>query len=242
MPAMWGKDGGKGGKGGKDGWGGGWGGGWPMDPWSMMKGWGMDPWSKGMAMKGAMKGKGNGKGGKGEPTRKVFVGGLKNEVGEETIRPWAEAFGEVEGVKMLMDDQGRSKGYCFVEFKHLADAKKLYDNYDKNEIDGNWIDCKPSTGTKAKPGDWYCGMCGDLVFASKPACNSCGFAGGMPAAPGGPSKGAGKAGPPQARPGDWMCPNCGDLVFASKSACTMCGQVKTADAEAPAGGKGFAPY
>lgn len=200
-PMSWGKGGkdawGKGdvswGKGGKDAWGGGamgggkdaWGGGkdawgWSMDPWSMT-GWGKG--SKGMmGGKDMMGGKGMSKGSKGgkggaTPTKKVFIGALKKDIAEEALRAWAEGFGEVEEVKILCDDEGISKGYGFATFKDMAAANQVYANYGKNEIEGNWIDCQPSKGTSEKPGDWYCGMCGELVFAKRSACNSCGYAG-----------------------------------------------------------------
>jgi len=208
-PTSWGKGGkdpwgGKGdmswGKGGKDAWGGGAMGGWGMDPWSMGGKGMMGDWGKSgkdmmggkgmmggkdmMGVKGMMGGKGMSMGSKGgksgaTPTKKVFIGALKKEIDEETLRAWAECFGETEEVKILVDEEGLSKGYGFATFKDIAAANQVYANYEKNEIEGNWIDCQPSKGTSEKPGDWYCGMCGELVFAKRDACNNCGYAGPM---------------------------------------------------------------
>merc|ERR1712151_101296 len=115
---------------------------------------------------------------------------------------------------MMYDDAGVSRGYCFITFQSVDSAQKVYANYDHNEIQGQWVDCKPSQGSKAKPGDWYCGMCGDLVFASRGACYMCGYAG-----PLGITVTDQKM---QAKKGDWMCSKIGDHVFASKEACRKC--------------------
>merc|ERR1712013_254703 len=72
----------------------------------------------------------------------------------------------------------------------------------------------PSKGGKG--GDWICPNCGDVVFASKPACRKCGTP--KAAVPGGKAH--------VSKPGDWICPNCGDLVFATKEACRKCGTPK----------------
>ncbi|CAK0831074.1 unnamed protein product [Prorocentrum cordatum] len=112
--------GGWGGGWGGDAGGGGWGGGGPggvmamMGPWSMKgkKGGGCVP-TLGLCG-GFPKGMGRGKP---SPTKKVFIGGIKNEAGEDAVKEWAEAFGPVQAVRVLRDELGRSKGYAFVDFE-----------------------------------------------------------------------------------------------------------------------------
>lgn len=81
---------------------------------------------------------------------------------------------------------------------------------------------------RAKPGDWICSNCGDLVFASRDACKLCGTpkdensqvvgeeaeGGGAPAAPSQNAK---------ARPGDWICSECNHLNFSRNETCNKCG-------------------
>lgn len=164
---------------------------------------------------GGKAGGAKGGGGAGSSSKKVFVGGLPKGVSEDSVRQYFDQFGPIEELKMMYDNQGDSRGYAFVIFSSLADAQKVYDNYEANEVEGTWVDCKASEGSKAKPGDWYCGMCGDLVFASRASCHMCGYAGplGMPVTQ-----------HANAKPGDWQCPGCGDLVFASKETCNKCGK------------------
>jgi len=158
-------------------------------------------------------------------------------MGEDILHYFSQ-FGPVTDVKMMHNADGTSKGYCFVTFESAESAQAVYANYDHNMIDGKWVDCKPSDGggTKPKPGDWWCPMCGDLVFASRSVCNMCGYNGGGGTQASVVRIGGGGSGSRVAsKAGDWNCPACGDLVFASKSACSMCGTDKPDDG---AGGYG----
>merc|ERR1740121_2919061 len=184
----------------------------------------------GGGMKGGMMGKGKGpaaggKGqGKGNPL-KMFVGGLESgqPPPEDALREFFGQFGNIVELKLVLDDAGLSKGYCFVTYEEEEAIEKALANHEHNEINGKWVDCKvsnPNDANGAKPGDWYCPMCGDLVFAKRTACNSCGYSGpGMPALP--DSKRAGT------KPGDWICGSCGDLVFSYRDKCNKCGAPKT---------------
>merc|ERR1740121_942418 len=175
-----------------------------------------------MSMQKGGGGKGKAPGAGNANSKKLFVGGLEAQQPppEQSLRDHFSQFGTISELKLICDDAGLSKGYCFVTYETDEEVQACLANYEKNEIDGKWVDVKvsnPSDGIK--PGDWYCPMCGDLVFAKRDACNSCGYAGpGMMAK--GPDKRAGK-------PGDWVCPSCGDLVFSYRDKCNKCGQAKT---------------
>jgi len=193
----------------------------------MMKGMMMMKGGKGFPGKGAPGGK---KGGSAGPInkKKLFVGGLPKQPSEDAVNEFFSSFGTVADLKIVNDDQGICKGYCFVTYEDEESAQRVVDNGENNIIDGKWVDCKISDPSSsggggsqqaAKPGDWYCPMCGDLVFAKRTSCNMCGYSGmgGMPVT-------AEKAG----KPGDWVCPSCGDLVFSYRDACNKCGAERTA--------------
>lgn len=245
------------GKGAASSWGGGgWGGGKGADTWDVMA---MLALMKGAgSVKGGGLATGGGKGGKKGGSKgavdspKVFVGGLPKIIHEETVREYFSMFGTILDIKMMISETGDSKGYCFVTFSSAAEAQKVYDNYDSNMIDGKWVDCKPASGTQqervpgqAKPGDWWCPLCGDLVFAWRNSCNSCGYAGLPPALPviagllggaAGTAKGdrGGLAQPTNlaaGKPGDWLCPTCSNVCFSHRPSCNKCGTPKDTGAE-----------
>ena len=67
---------------------------------------------------------------------KLFMGGLAWGTTEATLRAAAEAYGQVEDVKVITDrDTGRSKGFGFVTFSTDEAAAKC-----KAEMDGQMID------------------------------------------------------------------------------------------------------
>merc|ERR1712039_882100 len=110
-----------------------------MDSWdmmsSMMDGWGMG--GKGMGGKG-MGGKGKQAAvGHKKPTdpKKMFVGGLpKVPPSEASITEYFSQFGEISDVKMMTNEDGSSKGYCFVTFVDEASAEAVYKNHENNMV------------------------------------------------------------------------------------------------------------
>jgi len=260
--------------GGKDPWGmgpwgkGGWDGGWGMpDPWGMGgKGYGKIMEVKGGEYKGDFKGKGGGKpagdagGGGGQPPspNKVFVGALPKQPNEASIREFFSQFGEISEIRIMYHDNGIPKGFAFVTFVDDASAQAVFDNYEKNEIDGQWVDCKSAEkstlGAEPRAGDWWCPQCGDLVFSTKTQCRMCGFdaggkkggkfggckGGGCKGDKGG--KGKGKSNTHTQRLGDWNCPACGYLNFASKTECGKCGTPKPDSSDGGLAGGRSEPY
>eukprot|EP00747_Dinoflagellata_sp_TGD_P138187 gnl/TRDRNA2_/TRDRNA2_175757_c0_seq7.p1 gnl/TRDRNA2_/TRDRNA2_175757_c0~~gnl/TRDRNA2_/TRDRNA2_175757_c0_seq7.p1 ORF type:complete len:296 (+),score=66.01 gnl/TRDRNA2_/TRDRNA2_175757_c0_seq7:51-890(+) len=226
---------------------------------------------QGMPGKAVEKGNagGKGKGPKEINPLKVFVSGLGEFSSEESVRATFLQFGVVTEVKMMTMPDKQGQRYCFVSFADKEAAKTCCST--GVVLDGTPVECKPAeANNKEKPGDWYCPMCGDLVFAKRQSCNMCGYGGGIPGAAqaagglgGKPGdwvcstcgdtvfsyrQACNKCGAPRAgnanrigtKPGDWTCPGCGDLVFASKTACSMCKTPKPEGAGLAGGGGGGA--
>lgn len=79
----------------------------------------------------------------------------------------------------------------------------------------------PFSGTNmARPVDWICPNCQELVFARNARCRKCAKERPSPVSstmeqPSAPASS-------ETRPGDWMCPNCQELVFARNPRCRKC--------------------
>jgi len=72
-----------------------------------------------------------------EPSANLFVGNLSWNVDEEWLKSEFEGFGELAGVRLITNrDDGRSKGYGYVEFVNLEEAKQAYAAKKGTEIDG----------------------------------------------------------------------------------------------------------
>ncbi|ETI26586.1 hypothetical protein G647_03364 [Cladophialophora carrionii CBS 160.54] len=72
-----------------------------------------------------------------EASANLFVGNLSWNVDEEWLKSEFEEFGEIAGVRLITNrDDGRSKGYGYVEFVNAADATKAYDAKKGTDLDG----------------------------------------------------------------------------------------------------------
>ncbi|KAB2043226.1 hypothetical protein ERO13_D01G001700v2 [Gossypium hirsutum] len=77
--------------------------------------------------------------------RKLYVGNLHFNITEDQLRQVFEPFGSVELVQLPLDETGHSKGFGFVQFARLEDAKNALNLNGQLEIGGRVI--KVSTVT-----------------------------------------------------------------------------------------------
>lgn len=72
-----------------------------------------------------------------ELSANLFVGNLSWNVDEEWLKAEFEEFGEIAGVRLITNrDDGRSKGFGYVEFVSVDDAQKAYNAKKGTELDG----------------------------------------------------------------------------------------------------------
>lgn len=61
-----------------------------------------------------------------DPIKKIFVGGLNPEAGEDKIREYFQTFGEIESVELPMDPKtNKRRGFVFITFKEEEPVKKV---------------------------------------------------------------------------------------------------------------------
>ena len=66
-----------------------------------------------------------------EEDRKMFVGGLPQDVSQDDLKEYFEAFGELESVKLKMDPMtGRSRGFAFLLYKDVESIDNAASNKD----------------------------------------------------------------------------------------------------------------
>ncbi|MBN1625967.1 MAG: RNA-binding protein [Deltaproteobacteria bacterium] len=67
----------------------------------------------------------------------IYVGNLSYEVTDNELKEAFKAFGQVETVKVIKDNEtGRSKGFGFVEMPDNAEAQAAIDGLNDKELKG----------------------------------------------------------------------------------------------------------
>jgi len=81
---------------------------------------------------------------------KIFVGGLSQEITQETFDDYFSLYGElVDSVVMKDKATGRSRGFGFVKYAEESAAEKVMEDASSHSIDGNTVEvkrCVPKQG------------------------------------------------------------------------------------------------
>lgn len=80
---------------------------------------------------------GNSRGGSGG-NKKIFVANLPFKINDNEIRNFFQKCGEITDIKILMNDEGKSKGVCFLEFED-SDAAENAVSMNGEELNGRKI-------------------------------------------------------------------------------------------------------
>ncbi|KAH8382757.1 hypothetical protein KR009_005129, partial [Drosophila setifemur] len=81
----------------------------------------------------------------GVKSNKIFLGGLKDCHDETSLREYFSQFGEISGIKLLVDkDTGRKRGFGFLEFEDLLSAERALAQ-GKHSINLSTVEVKKST-------------------------------------------------------------------------------------------------
>jgi len=78
--------------------------------------------------------------------KRLYVGNLNWETKEDTLRDEFSKAGTVEEVKVILKENGQSKGFGFVEMSTPEEAQKAIEMFNGKEFDG-----RPLTVNEARP-------------------------------------------------------------------------------------------
>lgn len=91
-----------------------------------------------------------------------YVGSLEDFVNEELLENAFVAFGDIVSVTIPREDNGKHRGFAFVEFKEPEDAQAAIDNMHDSELGGRVITvnlanpaAKVATSAWAQGDKWY---------------------------------------------------------------------------------------
>ncbi|MDY7039022.1 MAG: RNA-binding protein, partial [Thermodesulfobacteriota bacterium] len=70
----------------------------------------------------------------------IYIGNLPYEVNESNLKEAFESFGQVETVKLILDNYtGRSKGFGFVEMPNNSEAQSAIEALNNKEFKGRTV-------------------------------------------------------------------------------------------------------
>jgi U1 small nuclear ribonucleoprotein 70kDa len=69
----------------------------------------------------------------------LFVSRLAYETTEKKLRREFEQYGPIKTVKIVLDNEGKPRGYAFIEFEREEDMTNAYKRADGRKIDGRRI-------------------------------------------------------------------------------------------------------
>jgi RNA recognition motif-containing protein len=131
-----------------------------------------------------------------EPVKKLFVGGIDEELPENDIREYFGTFGRVQDLHLPIDRAtGQRRNFCFVEFENESDADQAL-NAESHSIAGRDIDVKKakSDQNRGGRGGGRGGYGGGNSFGGGFGSNGGGYGGGSGGYGGRGGRGGGRGG------------------------------------------------
>mmetsp|Transcript_19354 Transcript_19354/g.14008 ORF Transcript_19354/g.14008 Transcript_19354/m.14008 type:complete len:104 (+) Transcript_19354:895-1206(+) len=84
----------------------------------------------------------------GEAKKELLVKNMSFKVNENSLEKYFGKYGTVTKVKLVKSQDGKSKGFGFVEFKTHAQAQKAMDAENGNDWEGRPLNVSFSSGYK----------------------------------------------------------------------------------------------
>merc|ERR1712129_248616 len=91
-------------------------------------------------------------GGKGDDANTVFIGGLPFSVEEEALKKDFAECGEIESLRLPMNDEGRPRGIAFIKYKEEKGVEEAL-KFHETEYGGRTISVRKAGDSKGKGKD-----------------------------------------------------------------------------------------
>ncbi|MDA8088567.1 MAG: RNA-binding protein [Nitrospiraceae bacterium] len=85
-------------------------------------------------------------------SKKLYVGNLSYSVNEDELREMFREAGEVQSVKIINDETGRSKGFGFVEMSTDEEAEKAIASFNGKTLKDRGLNVSEARPQTARPG------------------------------------------------------------------------------------------
>ncbi|MDA8388791.1 MAG: RNA-binding protein [Nitrospiraceae bacterium] len=85
-------------------------------------------------------------------SKKIYVGNLPYSATEEDLREMFSEAGEVQSVKIINDESGRSKGFGFIEMATNEEAEKAIASFNGKMLKDRALNVSEARPQTARPG------------------------------------------------------------------------------------------
>lgn len=86
------------------------------------------------------------------PSKKIYVGNLPYSVNEDDLRDMFREAGEVQSVKIISDEFGRSKGFGFIELATSEEAAKAIASFNGKMLKDRELNVGEARSQTTRPG------------------------------------------------------------------------------------------
>ncbi|CAN0141059.1 unnamed protein product [Pylaiella littoralis] len=76
---------------------------------------------------------------KGDAYKTLFIAKISYDTTEKKLRKEFEQYGPINSLRMVQDEDGKPRGYAFVEYEHEDDMRLAYKRGDGRKIDGRRV-------------------------------------------------------------------------------------------------------
>jgi RNA recognition motif-containing protein len=90
-------------------------------------------------------------------SKTVYIANIPWGTSEQILRDLGTKYGEVAGVRLPLDFEGRVRGFAFIEYNSEDSAQKAIENINGYELDGRQLRAAEASGNRNNDGGGFRG-------------------------------------------------------------------------------------